>query len=84
MAVSELAPDAMDKLNTDEIVNAYGDATDIPPQIIRSDDDVQKIREQRQQQQAIQQQMQMQMAGAQIQKDESSAAKDIADAEQRE
>lgn len=34
----------LDKVNLDELVTQYGDAVSIPPKIVRSDDDVQQIR----------------------------------------
>lgn len=53
-----------DKLKSDELVNVYADMTAIPPSIIRSEDEVAQIRDQRaqQQQRAAQQQQAAQMA----------------------
>jgi hypothetical protein len=47
-------PDAADKLNVDEAIDDYADRAGSPPKIIRSDDDVEKLREGRRQQQQAQ------------------------------
>jgi hypothetical protein len=47
-------PEAADKLNVDEAIDDYADRAGSPPKIIRSDDDVEAIREQRARQQAAQ------------------------------
>lgn len=44
-------PEAADKLNVDEAIDDYADRAGSPPKIIRSDKDVEQIREGRQQQQ---------------------------------
>jgi hypothetical protein len=44
-------PEAADKLNVDEAIDDYADRAGSPPKIIRSDDEVEKLREARQQQQ---------------------------------
>lgn len=50
-------PEAADKLNVDEAIDDYADRAGAPPKIIRSDDEVQQLRDARQQQQAQQQAM---------------------------
>lgn len=50
-------PNALDKVNIDELIDRYGDALTTPPGVIRDDDDVAQMRDQRQQ--AAQQQQQM-------------------------
>lgn len=74
--VASLAPvvaEAMDKINVDQAIDEIGDALAVPPSVIRSDDEVAKIREGRaQQQQAMMQAEQMQ-AGAAAAKDLSQA-----------
>lgn len=50
-------PEVLDKINTDELLDHYGDALTTPPGIIRDDQDVAKIRAQRQQAAAAQQKM---------------------------
>lgn len=62
-------PEAADKLNVDEAIDDYADRAGSPPKIIRSDQDVQALREARQQQQRA-----SQLAAA------MPAAKDGADA----
>lgn len=55
--LSGVNPDVIDKIDLDQAVDIYGDFVGVPPSIIRSDDEVQKLRDQRaQQQQAMQQQ----------------------------
>lgn len=64
--VAAVAPEAMDKVNVDKMVEVYGDITSIPPGIVRTDDEVQALRQQRQQAQQRQQQVEQiqQSAGA--------------------
>jgi hypothetical protein len=45
------APEALDKLNVDETIDDYADRAGAPPKIIRSDEEVQQLREARAQQQ---------------------------------
>jgi hypothetical protein len=51
-------PEVLDKFDMDEAVDQYGDMLGVPPAVIRSDDDVAKIRDARAQQQAQAAQMQ--------------------------
>lgn len=50
-------PTVLDKVNTDELIERYADDMSIPPGIVRDDDDVAAIRQQRAQAQAKQQQL---------------------------
>jgi hypothetical protein len=52
--LSSIVPEALDKLDTDEVVEAYANLTGAPPRIIRSKEDVAQIRQMRAQQQAAQ------------------------------
>jgi len=45
--VAPLAPEVMDKINLDEFFQTYGDGVGLAPRIIRSDDEVQGIRQQK-------------------------------------
>ena len=66
--VSQLAaidPGALDKIKTDQIVDVYADMTSVPSSIVRTDDEVSLIREQRAQAQAQAQQMAMMQQSAQ-------------------
>jgi len=66
--VAQFNPEVLDKINTDKLVDTYGDIVSIPSGIVRSDEDVQALREQRaqaQQAQAQQEQMAMQAQTAQ-------------------
>lgn len=66
-------PEAWDKVNVDQVLDIYGDMTSIPPSIIRSDDEVQAIRQQ-------QQQAQQQAAQMQAMQQTASTAKDLSQA----
>lgn len=50
-------PAVLDKVDTDELLDRYGDDLTIPPGILRDDDEVEQIRNQRAQAQAKQQQL---------------------------
>lgn len=69
----EVFPEITDKIDIDAYVDTYGDMTSIPPQLIRSDDKVQQIRQQRSKQQALQAQNENLQA-------KSAAAKNLSDA----
>lgn len=58
-------PQAADKIDADHMIEVYGDMTSIPPGIIRTDDQVKKIRDQKQQAAAQQQKMAAIQQGAQ-------------------
>ena len=61
-------PSVLDKIKADKVVDVYADMTSVPPNIVRSDDEVKLIRDQRakaQQAQAQAQAMQMQVQNAQ-------------------
>lgn len=58
-------PDIIDKLDFDEAVDQYADMVGAPPKLIRSDDVVAKIREEKAKQQQAQMAQQQLMAGAQ-------------------
>ncbi len=51
-AMGNTRPDALDKLNTDETIDAYADMVGTPPQLVNDDDTVKKIRDARAAQQA--------------------------------
>lgn len=64
-----VAPDALDKVDTDQAVDEYASAVAVPPSIVRSDDEVQEIRKGRAAQaQAAQQQAELaaQVEGAKV------------------
>lgn len=50
-------PSVLDKTNFDEVLEHYGDGLTLPPGIVRDDDQVAQIRQQRQQAQAAQQKL---------------------------
>lgn len=64
--VAQVNPLALDKFDTDQVLDIYADHTAIPPGIVRPDDEVAEIRAQRQQAQEAQAKMEamQQMSGA--------------------
>lgn len=62
-------PAVLDKVDVDEMIDVYGDATGIAPQIIRPDEDVAAIRAERQKAAQAQQATEMVPAGAKAAKD---------------
>lgn len=66
-------PTVLDKVDRDELVQEYGEATGIPPKIIVPEDVVQQIRAQRQQAQEAQQKAEMLQQAAQGAKNLSQA-----------
>lgn len=61
--VAQANPEVLDKVDSDQLIDVYGEATSVPPGIVRSDKDVEQIRAQRAQAQQ-QQQMMEQIQGA--------------------
>lgn len=55
--LSAVKPDALDTLDFDQVVTEYSSSLGVPPQIVRSDDQVQLIRQQRAKAAQAQQQM---------------------------
>jgi len=62
--VAQVNPEALDKIDTDQILDVYADITSIPPGIVRSDDQVAAIRQQRAKQQQQAQMAAMMQQGA--------------------
>ncbi len=60
--LAQMKPEALDKLNTDEMIDAYAGAIGVSPTMVSSNDQVAAIRQQRAEQQAQMQQMQMAQA----------------------
>lgn len=65
MNLAAADPTAMDKIDTDQMIDEYAKAKGAPPKTIRSDEDVAAIREGRAAQQAQQEQQAQAMAAAQ-------------------
>src|ERR1051326_1691602 len=53
--MAQYDPSVLDRVDGDELIGQYAEATGIPPKIVRSMDLVEKLRAQRQQQQQMQQ-----------------------------
>ncbi len=62
--IAAVEPSALDKIDTDELIDVYADALGVPQRILRSDEDVAGVRQQRAdaQAQAMQQQSAMNLA----------------------
>lgn len=61
--IAAVKPEVIDKINFDEVVDQYADLAGISPEIVRSDDDVRRLREARAAEQArMAQQAQLQAA----------------------
>lgn len=58
--ISQVKPDSLDKINSDELVDTYGELMSVPPGLIKSEEEVVEIRAQRQA--ALQRQQQMEQA----------------------
>ena len=69
-------PEALDKIDLDQMLDVYADAVSIAPNIVRSDDQVAQIRQQRQQAAAMQQRMAQLQEGARAAKDFAAASTD--------
>lgn len=68
--VASVNSDSLDKINTDKLLDVYGDMTSIPPGILRTNDEVREIRDRREEQQRA-------MQSAELAKQGASAAKDL-------
>lgn len=66
--VANADPRILDKINGDQLVDVYGDLTSIPPGIVRSDEEVANIRQQRAQAEQRQAQLEQQAMEAQTAK----------------
>ncbi|EPY9202413.1 portal protein [Morganella morganii] len=60
--IGQFKPDALDKINVDETIDAYAASIGVPPSVVATNEQVAQIRENRAQQQAVAQQMQMAQA----------------------
>ena len=72
-SVAEFDPGVIDKIDTDKLIDEYADITGVPPQIVRSDEEVAAIREGRAQAEAQQRQLDQISQGAVAAKDLSGA-----------
>jgi hypothetical protein len=76
-------PQIFDKIDFEQAIDASSIINGVPPRIIRSDDDVAQIREQRAAQEAEMREAQEAMAGVQAIKDTSEAARNVSQAAQQ-
>jgi hypothetical protein len=77
--VAQMAPEILQKIDTDQIIETYADMTSIPPAIIRSDEQTQALRAQAQKQAQAQQATEMLSSGSQAAKNLSQAKLDDGD-----
>lgn len=63
-SLAQIKPEALDKINADQVVDDYADMLGVPPEMVHSDDEVTEIRQARAAQQAQQQQMMMEQEQA--------------------
>lgn len=63
--LAQAKPEALDKINVDQAIDSYAEMSGVSPTVVVPAEDVQQIREDRQQQMQQQQAMQMGMAAAQ-------------------
>jgi len=63
--VASFEPSALDKLDTDQLIDVYGEITSVPPGIIRSDEKVDEMRKQKAQ--LMQKQQELEAAQSQAQ-----------------
>lgn len=71
--VAPVVPDVVDKIDTDVLIERYADMTGVPPDLVRDDDQVAQLRQQRADLQKAQ-------AAAQTIEQSAGAAKDLSDA----
>lgn len=69
----QVFPEVADKINIDKFADIYGDMTSVPPQLIRPDDEVAQMRQQRQKAQQAQQQQEAMAQASQSAKNLSQA-----------
>jgi hypothetical protein len=74
-------PDVLDKLDADQSVDEYAEMLGVPPKIVVSDDNVQKIRQERQEMIQQQQMMEQAQQGAQVANQGAQAAKVLSEAD---
>lgn len=79
--VAQVKPEALDKINADEVVNTIANITGLPANIVLSDDEVRKLREQRAEAQAQEAQLMQAQALAQTYKTASEGDKNAAQIE---
>ncbi|RZN40405.1 phage tail protein [Escherichia sp. E2593] len=63
--LATVKPEALDKLNADEAIDAFAEMSGVSPSVITSQEEVEQLRKARAEQAQMQQQMQMGMAAAQ-------------------
>jgi hypothetical protein len=73
MQVAQVAPEALDKINADQMLDEYAMITSVAPSVVRTDEEVAMIREQRAQAQRNAQMAEMLKQGAGAAKDLSQA-----------
>ncbi len=74
LTLAQAAPQVVEKIDADQVIDEYADLTGVPPEVVRSDDQVQQLRAERAQQEQAAQEAALAREGA-------AAAKDLAAAD---
>lgn len=74
--VASVDPAVLDKVNRDQLIDVYADITSVPPDLVKTDEEVEEIRAVRAKQQQQAQQMAMMQQGAATAKDLSQTPLD--------
>lgn len=72
-------PGAMDKINEDEVADSMAEDLGVPNKVVRTDEEVEELREARRQQEQMAQAMEMAQAGAGIAAQGATAAKNLSE-----
>lgn len=75
--LAQFSPEAFDKFDSDQAIDEYNRAILGPPRIVRSDEEVEASRQQRQQMMAAQQALEMGAQGASMVKDGAAAISEV-------
>ena len=78
--MAQFAPDALDKVNSDTAIDEAWDILGAPVKVLRDDQEVENIRQARQEAQAQAQQAQMMESSAKVARDVAAGEKDLAEA----
>lgn len=81
--MAQYVPETLDKINSDTVIDEAWDILGAPVKVLRDDQEVQAIRENRAEQQAKAQQMEIVGAGAKAGKDIAAGEKDLAEAAEK-
>ena len=78
-SIAQLDPRVVDKVDLDEVVNILHDLSGVDPKVLRKDEDVKDMREQRAQQEAELRKLALAQAGSEVMKTASETDKNVAE-----